>query len=55
LQHDVACAIFLETLIGDRGAGDIAAQAFEFLALMLLAAHPRAQAEAVRLGAFFYQ
>ena len=49
LQHDIACAIALEPFVGDRGAGDIAAQAFEFLALMPAAAHPGVQAEAVRI------
>lgn len=33
LQHDLAGAIALEPLIGNRGAGDVAAQAFELLAL----------------------
>ena len=36
---------------GNCGARDVAAQAFEFLALMLPAAHPGMQAEAVRIGA----
>src|SRR4051812_37449683 len=34
LQHELACAIALEPLIGNGRAGDIAAQAFELLALM---------------------
>ena len=51
LQHDIASAIALEPLNGDRRARDVAAQAFERLALMLPAAHPDMQAEAVRLGA----
>jgi hypothetical protein len=34
LQHDSAVAIALEPFIGNRGAGDAAAQAFELLALM---------------------
>ena len=34
LQHDLAGAIALEPLVGDGGAGDVAAQAFELLALM---------------------
>ena len=34
-----------------RGARDVAAQAFEFLALMRATAHPRMQAEVVRIGA----
>ena len=33
LQHDLARAIALEPLVGNRRAGDIAAQAFELLAL----------------------
>lgn len=51
LQHDVARRIFLEPLVGNRGAGDVAAQAFERLALMRGAAHPGMQAEPVPLGA----
>ena len=31
--------------------GDVSAQAFEFLALLRTTAHPRMQAEAVRIGA----
>ena len=34
-----------------RGARDVAAQAFEFLALMRATAHPGMQAEAMRFGA----
>ena len=34
LQHDITSAIALESFVGDRGARDVAAQAFEFLALM---------------------
>src|SRR3954467_6561708 len=34
LEHDLACAIALEPLVGNGRAGDIAAQAFELLALM---------------------
>jgi len=34
LQHDVTRRIFLEPLVGDRGAGDVAAQPFERFALM---------------------
>lgn len=51
LQHDVTRRIFLEPLVGDRGAGDVAAQPFELLALMRAAAHAGMQAEAVRLDA----
>ena len=51
LQHDITRAIALEPLVGDRGARDVPAQAFERLALMLSAAHPGMQAEAVRIGA----
>ena len=40
LQHDVTRRIFLEPLVGNRGAGDVAAQAFERLALMGATAHP---------------
>ena len=34
LQHDITSAIALEPFVGDRGARDVAAQPFEFLALM---------------------
>ena len=34
LQHDITRPIVLEPFVGDRGAGDVAAQPFEFLALM---------------------
>src|SRR3954466_4109310 len=51
LEHDLACAIALEPLIGNGRAGDIAAQAFELLALMGVTAYCRMQAEAVRIDA----
>ena len=51
LQHDLAFASALEPFVGDRGAGDVAAQPFEFLALMRTTAHSAMQAEAVRFGA----
>src|SRR4051812_29158538 len=51
LEHDLACAIALEPLIGNGRAGDIAAQAFELLALMGVTAYCRMQAEAVRVDA----
>ena len=34
LQHNLAGAIALEPLVGNSRAGDVAAQAFEMLALM---------------------
>ena len=34
LQHDLAGAVAGEPLVGNGGAGDVAAQAFKFLALM---------------------
>jgi hypothetical protein len=37
--------------LANRGAGDVAAQPFEFLALMRATAHPGMQAEAMRLDA----
>ncbi len=40
LEKDLAFAIAAESFVGDRGARDVAAQAFEFLALMRPAAHP---------------
>ena len=51
LQHDLACAIALEPLVGNRRAGDVAAQAFELLALMGATAYWRMQAETVRVDA----
>src|SRR3954447_21934171 len=51
LQHELACAIALEPLIGNGRAGDIAAQAFELLALMGVTAYCRMQAETVRVDA----
>ena len=45
LQHDLARAITLEPFAGNRRAGDIAAQAFEFLALMGATAHRRMRAQ----------
>jgi hypothetical protein len=51
LQHDITSVSALEPFVGDRGAGDVAAQAFEFHALMGATAHPGMQAEAVRIGA----
>ena len=41
LQHDLAGWIALEPFVGNRRAGDIAAQAFELLALMGATAHRR--------------
>jgi hypothetical protein len=41
LQRYLAGAIALQSLVGDRGAGDIAAQAHELLALMWATAHRR--------------
>jgi hypothetical protein len=34
LQHDIAGTITLEAFVGDRRAGDIAAQVLQFLALI---------------------
>ena len=44
-------AIALEPLVGNRRARDVAAQAFEFLALIRTTAHCGVQAEAVRFSA----
>ena len=41
LQHDVAGTGALEPLVGNGGAGDVAAQAFESLALVSATAHCR--------------
>ena len=51
LQHDLAGAVALEPFVGNGRAGDIAAQVFEFLALIGAATHRGMQAEAVRVGA----
>src|SRR3954447_1457404 len=51
LQHDLARWIALEPFVGNGRAGDIAAQAFEFLALMSATAYCRMQAETVRVDA----
>ena len=34
LEHDLAGAVALEPFVGNGGAGDVAAQAFELLALI---------------------
>ena len=51
LQHDITCAIALEPFVGNRGTRDVAAQPFEFLALMRATAHPGMQAETLRISA----
>ena len=49
LQHDLARAIALEPSVGNRRAGDIAAQVLQFLALIGAPAHRRMEAKAVRV------
>ena len=44
LRHDVTGTIARKTFVGDRGARDVAAQAFEFLTLMGATAYPSMQA-----------
>ena len=44
LQHDIPRSIALHPFVGHRGARDVAAQAFEYLALMGATAHRGAQA-----------
>ena len=39
LEHDLACLIAFEPFVGNRRAGDIPAQAFEFPALMCATTH----------------
>ena len=51
LQNDFIRGNALEPFVGDRGARDVPAQAFEFLALMRAASPPGMQAEALPLGA----
>jgi hypothetical protein len=46
LQHDIAGAVTLEPFIGDRRAGDIAAEMLQLLALIGALAHRRMEAEA---------
>ena len=41
LQHHLAGAVTLEPFVGDRRAGDIAAQVLQFLALIGAPAHRR--------------
>ena len=49
LQHDIAGAIECQSFVGNGGAGDVAAQVFELLALIGGAAHLGMQAEALRV------
>ena len=51
LQHDLAGAVALEPLVGNGGAGNVAAQAFELLALVGATAYCRVYAKGVRVGA----
>jgi hypothetical protein len=46
LQHHLAGAVTLEPFVGDRRAGDIAAQVLQFLALIGAPAHRRMEAKA---------
>ena len=50
LQHDIAGAVELEPFVGDGGACDIAAQLFEFVALIHGAAYLGMEAEPLRVG-----
>ena len=45
LQHHLAGAVTLEPVVGDRRAGDIAAQVLQFLALIGAPAHRRSAAQ----------
>lgn len=45
-QHDLALGVAAQAFVGERGAGDVAAQLFELLALIRAAAHRSVQAEA---------
>ena len=47
LQHDIACAVTFKSFIGNGWTRDIAAQAFELVALIGGAAHVGMQAKAV--------
>ncbi len=51
LQHDIAGTIECQSFVGNGGAGDVAAQVFQLLALMGSAAHLGMEAEALRVGA----
>ena len=47
LQHDIACSVAFKPLMGNSRARDIAAQAFELVALMGGAAYVGMKAKAV--------
>src|SRR5215471_970658 len=50
LQHHLAGAVTLEPFVGDRRAGDIAAQVLQFLGLIGAPAHRRMEAKAMEFG-----
>ena len=50
-QYDITGAIATEPAVGNCRAGDVAAQLFEFVALISAATHRSVQAEAVGIGA----
>ncbi len=49
LQHDIAGTVECQSLVGDGGAGDVAAQMLQLLAFMGGAAHLGVEAEALRV------
>ena len=51
LQHDIAGTVACQSFVGDGGAGDVAAQLLQLLALMGGAAYLGMEAEAVRVDA----
>jgi len=50
LQHDINGAAKFESFVGNSGAGDVAAQLFEFVALIHGAAHLGVEAEPLFVG-----
>jgi hypothetical protein len=51
LQHDIAGVVEFESFIGNRGAGDVAAQLLEFLALIHGTTYLGMEAESLYVGA----
>ena len=50
LEHDLSCAVALHAFVGQRRAGDVAAQLLQRLAVIGAAAHRRVQAETLLVG-----
>ena len=54
MQHDIAGGSAFEPFVRNGGAGDVAAQVFEFAALMGAEPHRGMQSEAVLVGAAWW-